>query len=280
MIKKMVFDIGTSGDSITLYRLQFYTKIDGEWKMYDIGKYIGTIGTNTIEFEKITVELTNYTDAEIHNLQYPFLYSSRSFTLRIGTGPLVVTFKEGLKVLSGMYHGFYYAIPKSVSIYDENDALLFKGSGFTKMVMNGASYATHFYKTTELEVMRVYPTDVIGTIETNDNSHISNIYQIENINLSDITPDNTNIKYLLSFDGRNTYKTYKNNTWSTVDVSVNTNIMNDGMTKTEVESLTSNEFNIALTDNKTLDVLIGMNTQNEYSTPSISEIKVLYLRIV
>ena len=276
MIKKIVFNIPTSSGNVNLYRMQFSTKVDGEWAIYDIGKFIGEID-NGVEFENITVEYLNYGGSTIiAGLKGPFLFTG-NFQLTYGDGPLVITFKEGLRVLSGIYYGFYYAVPTNMIIYDENDVVLFEGSGFSKMSMAGANYATHFFATKDLEIMRVYPKNTLGTIETNDNTQVKNIYQIESIIPSQVTPENTDIRYLLSFDGRNTYKTYKDGSWNVVDTS---NIMNEGMTKDEIIALTPNDFDTGMTTDRTLDILIGMTTQNEYSTPSISEVKVLYLRIV
>lgn len=280
MIKKIVFSTNPTSGGQT-FRIQFTTKVNGEWDIYDIGNYIGTIGTTGVEFDKIIVEYSKSISAGLESLKNPFLFNGSSFSIPNGVGALTITFKEGLRVLSGINHGFYSTnLPKKVSIYDENGVLLHEGSELKGIGVSSASYATEFYATPELELMKVYPTNVIGTIETNDNSQVSNIYQIENIVTTQVVPENTDIKYLLSFDGRNTYKTYKNGSWVDVDISIKSNIMNQGMTKDEIEALTKNEFAMVITDNKTMDTLIGMTTGSEYSTPFISEVKVVYLRIV
>lgn len=68
--------------------------------------------------------------------------------------------------------------------------------------------------------------------------------------------------------------------WVDVDITDTSNIMSLGLTKDEIEKLSTKELNLTLTENRTLDILIGMVTQDEYSSPSISEVKVSYLRIV
>lgn len=276
MIKKIIFDFPNA--SVLIYRIQFYTKINGELTIYDIGKYIGVAGYG-IKFDKIDVTCDKFSGTALH-IRNPFEYNGNYTTFSNGTGRMTITFKEGLKVLYGIYHGFVSTLPTKISIYDENDVLLHEGTEFEKMPASGSQNATQFYATPDLELIKVYPTDVIGTIETNDNTQISNIHEIENIIISQSTPENTDIKYLLSFDGRNTYKTYKDSSWSDVDISNKENIMSFGLSKDELESLTENDFSAAINDNKTMDMLIGMSTQNESVSPSISEVKVLYLRIV
>lgn len=276
MIKKIVFAL--PNNATTLYRMHFYTKVNGEWAMYDVGKYLGSVSTNSIEFDNIIVKLGYYTGSSLSSLKTPFTSSYGSgITLSNNTSTLTVIFKNGLKVLSGFYYGFYSYAPTKVSIYDENDLMIYEGTNLEKMVYNSATYATLFYNTKELETMKVYPTNVVGTIESKDTTQITNIYKIESITTTQVQPENTDIRYLLSFDGRNTYKTYRDGLWVTIDTANN---MNEGLTKEELESLTSDDFAKGITDNKTLDILVGMTTDNENVSPSISAVKVLYLRIV
>ena len=283
MIKKIVLDFSSyTSSSSTIYKMQFYTKVDGEWVIYDVGNSISA-NASTAYFDNLSVESTVRASIT-YQLRSAFDGTggtSGNFIAGTGTRTVTITFPNGIRVLSGIYYSWNANFCRNVKIriYDENDRVIYSDDSPTLTSSSSAS-TVHFYKTTGLEVMKVYPINTIGTIETNDNTQITSIYQIEGITTEQNTPENTNIRYLLSFDGRNTYKTYKDNSWVDVDISTKSNIMTQGLTKEEIESLTVTEFNEAMTENKTLDIIGGMTTQDEYSSPSISQVKVLYLKIV
>lgn len=285
MIKKIVFSFPTKIIA-NIYKIKFCTKIDGEWGIYDTGALTGAVQTiNATDFENIYVETTKKA-VNGNVLEYVFSssktadnnYSQFSPTI----GEITVTFKEPIRSLLGIYYSALSNFTDYVQIrvYDENDTLIYEDLTPELTANTSPSQELRLYETVGLEVMKVYPTNTVGTIETNDNTQISNIYQIESIVPTQTVPDNTDIRYLLSFDGRNTYKTYKDGSWDDVDITDTSNIMSLGLTKDEIEKLSTKELNLALTENRTLDILIGMVTQDEYNSPSISEVKVLYLRIV
>lgn len=289
MIKKIVFSCAAAASYADpkIFKIKFCTKIDGEWGIYDTGAITGAVQTiNATDFENIYVETTKKA-VNGNVLEYAFssskTASSSYCTFGPGSGEITVTFKEPIRSLLGIYYSatsYFTNYVQQIRIYDENDSLIYEDLAPTLTANNSPSQELRFYETVGLEVMKVYPTNTVGTIETNDNTQISNIYQIESIVPTQAVPDNTDIRYLLSFDGRNTYKTYRDGSWVDVDITDTSNIMSLGLTKDEIEKLSTKELNLALTENRTLDILIGMVTQDEYSSPSISEVKVSYLRIV
>ena len=279
MIKKIVF-ISKTKSSYKLYRMQFSTKIDGEWQIFDIGKSL-SYNVRAATFDNLIVECSRATTSNIVVRDVFIQGANANFAGGSIGDTITITFTQGIRVLEGIYYAANSTFCNNVkiNIYDENDRIIYTDD--SPKLVSGTSYANlYLYKTPGLEVMKVYPINTIGTIETNSNSQISNIYQIEGIVVDQNTPEDTDIKYVLSFDGRNTYKTYKDGSWIDVDISDTTNIINQGLSKSEIEAITVTEFDNALTANKTLDILSAMVTQNEYVTPSISKIKVLYLRIV
>ena len=278
MIKKIVFTITTTS-GFNLYRMQFSTKIDGEWQIFDVGDVVDYSSRHATFTNLSAISVRPAGQSYIHDA----LCSATSGKHSSGSAgdTIIITFTQGIRVLEGIYCAANSTFCNNVKIdiYDENDRMIYTDN--SPKLVSGTSYNDlHLYKTPGLEVMKVYPINTIGTIETNNTTQISNIYQIEGIVVDQNTPEGTDIKYVLSFDGRNTYKTYKDGSWIDVDISDTTNIINQGLSKSEIEAITVTEFDNALTTNKTLDILSGMVTQNEYVTPSISKIKVLYLRIV
>ena len=82
-------------------------------------------------------------------------------------------------------------------------------------------------------------------------------------------PIDTSIRYLFSIDGRTTWFSIKNGVSQAVDVN---DILTDGMTKDEIESINNYEFGSTVN----LDVMVGLNTQNELSTPVLKSITIQY----
>lgn len=276
MIKKIVFTI-TTKSLYNLYKMQFITKIDGEWQIFDVGNAL-KYNASGATFDNLVVESANSINSTV-TIRDAFMHGSNANFA--GNNTITITFTKGIRVLQGIYYAASSTFCSNVKIdiYDENDIIIYADD--SPDLKSGSSFNDlYLYKTPELEVMKVYPINTIGTIETNDNTQISNIYQIDSITVDQNTPDGTDIKYVLSFDDRNTHKTYKDGSWIDVDISNTSNIINQGLSKSELEALTATEFDNTLTSTKTLDVLSAMVTQNENVTPSISKIKVLYLRIV
>lgn len=281
MIKKLVLNLNTVflGGVV---RLQFVTKVDGNWEIFDIGNTI----TNSI-YEFITNKMTVISDPQVYygSTVGPCFLSPGGKTTFYSEGDYTWTieFNEPLTVLQGFYYYTNGVTFTKITAYDEYDNLIYKRDDCSDMIVGNADdyqsalEANYFLEIPELQVMKAYPIGVVGTIETNDSSRISNIYQIDAITVTQTEPDETNVRYLLSFDGRNTYKTYKDGLWSIVDTS---SIIEQGMSKDELEALSTTEFNTVLTENRTMDILIGMTTQSEIVSPTVSSVKVLYLNIV
>lgn len=276
MIKKIVLG-SASSKSISTYRLQFCTKINGNWDILS-PTLIDCTDSKIATFEEFTIESSKAVSAG--SVANPCLFEGEYFRFVYyeNTNTITVTFTEPLKVLKGIYYHFVDGYYTSLKIYDENDELIYEDDATNFSVgTTTITNSNYFYETSGLEVFKTYPVDTVGTVETNDNSHFTDIYQIESITTTQSVPTNTDLRYALSFDGRTTYKSYKSGLWTDVDA---TTIMTDGMTKDELEALGEVDYSVAITDTGTLDILVGMITTDSTVSPSISNITVDYLKLV
>ena len=287
MIKRVRFkwDYAVTG---TIYwgRMQFVTKINGEWAIFSPGNVLGTDNKNA-EFDSLTVTSSGAWNVN-KKLSSPFLwytdYTSINGSNMSNGGYIDIIFKEGLQVLQGFYYYFTNNHPNILEIYDENDVLIYNNDELKLEYLSSNATSpsaikstNYFFATPELELMKTYPINKLGTLETNDISHVSNAYSIDQILPEYAEPDGTKIRFALSFDGRNTYKVCNHGSWSEIDKD---KIIEDGMTGTELSGLISSNYVLALTESKTVDILVGMITENPNNTPNIIKITTDYLEIV
>lgn len=282
MIKRIHFVYPNGCNVYTkLYRLQFVErKEDGDWGIYEVGKCLSNSAYNCT-FDYLSCNNVNSSppmaSAFLFNGGYGETYQFGP--TNVDTPAYAITFTNPIAELKGFY--YYWDIPPTeMYVFDENDNIIYeeKNLGLANCAGDVLS-SNYFYDTPALRINKSYKTDIVGTVETNNVSHISNVYSINQITPTQIESDGTSIRYLLSFDNRNTYKAYNtdNSNWEVIDKS---EIMTKGMTGTVLEGLTSNEYTLALTDNKTIDVMFGMVTTNYRVSPSVSKILVNYLEIV
>ena len=282
MIKRIHFVYPNGSDVYTrLYRLQFVErKEDGEWGIYEVGRSL----TNTRESCTFDYLSCNHLESS-PPMGNAFLFNG-GYGETYAFGPnnvdspaYRIEFTNPITELKGFYYYWDFP-PTEMYVFDENDNLLYeeKNLGLANCTGDVLS-SNYYYDTPSLRITKSYKTDIVGTVETNNVSHISNVYSINQITPTQIESDGTSIRYLLSFDNRVTYKAYNtdNSNWEVIDKS---EIMTKGMTGTVLEGLTSNEYTLALTNNKTIDVMFGMVTTNYRVSPSVSKILVNYLEIV
>ena len=281
MIKRLDFQFSdVVGGWVRPARLQFVTNVGGEWQIYDIGNLISET-KYVVEFDNIIAKSAWGWDNFRNMFLFNGSYSESSNSYPRGA-TISVTFKNPLSVLKGFYYYFSTSVPSYLKIYDENDTLIYENDNLElelgETTNTSITLASNYFKEIpELQIIKAYPVGVLGTLETNNISHISNIYSVDQILPYQVEPDGTMIRYALSFDNRATYQSYKNGSWNTINKA---NIINEGMTQTELSGLTTSEYVLALTDKKTIDIFIGMMTTNTTTTPSVSKITTDYLEIV
>ena len=285
MIKKVA--IGLPNKEIYIGRLQFYTNVNGTWRIFDYGKVINET-TKYAEFDNLIVNSTRatYGTSERYSITNMIKwYSSYATDITSGNGgEITVTFKTPLKVLKSIYYHFYASPFTYIKVYDEYDNLIYQDLDTANKLVKASGYGQtsivndiNYYETTGLETEKAFPINTIGSLETNDTSHYTNIYEINKCTVTGSVPTNTDMRFALSFDGRNTYKTYSNGTW--VDIN-KTDIMTNGLTKDELEDLTATDYSTGLTSSNTLDFYIGMTTSDSSLSPIIKNISLNYLKIV
>ena len=119
-------------------------------------------------------------------------------------------------------------------------------------------------------------TGEIGLVETNDNNCFRNINSnIKTLKCLYTKPTDTEIKFLISFDKKSTWKMYDGSSWNVVSDTSESNILLNG---SDIEVI--NNF-----DDTTLkaggfvgdmDFKIALHTNDKFKTPGISKIYVEY----
>lgn len=119
-------------------------------------------------------------------------------------------------------------------------------------------------------------TDEIGLVETNDNNCFRNINSnIKTLKCLYTKPTDTEIKFLISFDKKSTWKMYDGSSWNVINDTSESNILLNGSDIDIINNL----------DNATLktggfigdmDFKIVLHTNDKFKTPGISKIYVEY----
>ena len=116
-----------------------------------------------------------------------------------------------------------------------------------------------------------YHINEIGLIKTYTNQ-IKNVNNIEKIKISANELQDTKFRIALSVDSNNTYLKFNGANWDTIQ---ETDIINNGNTIDEINSLTYKDFSYLDLTNKTLDFVIYMETLDSSVTPNIEKIEVI-----
>ena len=113
-------------------------------------------------------------------------------------------------------------------------------------------------------------------ILTNTNMQLNTLdwNKITSVATTQTTPTNTDVRYAFSNDNRNNWKVYKNGSWQNILLSA---INTSGMTKQEVEALTSDQLAGILLF--TLDVAIELISTSTSVYPSADQITFNYDKI-
>ena len=121
------------------------------------------------------------------------------------------------------------------------------------------------------ELIKYYVTDNPQSIITTNNTEVKNITNIKRIQVTQIEPKGTMIRYILSWDDKNTWKIFRNNTWKDVDNLQNENILNEGMDKAELEQVI-----IEFREYVNLNIKCVLMTSYPTEDPSIRKIDIIH----
>ena len=125
-------------------------------------------------------------------------------------------------------------------------------------------------------IIKVYDLNT-GLIETLDTNNFKNIPvdKFEKIKVLYTNPAGTYINCLISFDQKQTWKTFNGTSWSTISDTTPNNILLNGMDISKVNELDKNKL-IAGGFIGDIDFRIAMKTNDNTVTPSITKIYILY----
>ena len=119
-------------------------------------------------------------------------------------------------------------------------------------------------------------TGEIGLVETNDNNCFRNINSnIKTLKCLYSKPTDTEIKFLISFDKKSTWKMYDGSSWNVINDTSESNILLNG---SDIEMI-NNFDNITLKAGGfigDMDFKIVLHTNDKFKTPAISKIYIEY----
>lgn len=286
MIKKIVVS-GKGSTNMQFWGLGLTVPVDGVWtEQWLVGSNVKTVTNNTYICDEFTATTTKPCYGSNNNFWLSSLFTAgtnKYMTFaKSSTFDLTITFTESIAAIKNVIYRFYPGSSNYINrfkAYDENDILLFSSDTTWTPSTSTNTPLTGYLETPDLQTIKIYPTNKLGTIETTDACHITDIYSIDIINPTQVLADNTDVRYLLSFDGRQTYKSYDTTTGAWITVNT-TDIMAQGLTSSELLALTSSEYLLAIdTSYRTLDILVGLITTDETRTPCINSIRVSYYKI-
>ena len=125
-------------------------------------------------------------------------------------------------------------------------------------------------------VIKIYDTKV-GYVETLDANNFRNISanSVERLKSLCVNPLNTHLNCLISFDKKQTWKTFDGLNWSTISDISPENIIVNGMALKDINQLDRNKL-ISGGFTGDLDFKIAMKTNNVNKTPSVTKIYIEY----
>ena len=119
-------------------------------------------------------------------------------------------------------------------------------------------------------------TDEIGLVETNDNNCFRNINSnIKTLKCLYTKPTDTEIKFLISFDKKSTWKMYDGSNWNVISDTSESNILLNGSDIEVINNLDDATLKAGgfIGD---MDFKIALHTNDKFKTPAISKIYVEY----
>ena len=125
-------------------------------------------------------------------------------------------------------------------------------------------------------ITKIYDLNT-GLIETLDTNNFRNIpvNKFEKIKVLYTNPDETFLNCLISFDQKQTWKTFNGTNWITVSSITPNDVLMNGMGMKKVNELDKNKL-IAGGFTGDIDFLIAMKTNDNTKTPSITKIYIEY----
>ena len=125
-------------------------------------------------------------------------------------------------------------------------------------------------------IIKIYDLNT-GLVETLDTNNFRNIpvNKFEKIKVLYTNPDETFLNCLISFDQKQTWKTFNGTNWTTISSITPNDVLMNGMGMKKVNELDKNKL-IAGGFTGDIDFLIAMKTNDNTKTPSVTKIYIQY----
>ena len=192
-----------------------------------------------------------------------------------------------IKILNS-YFGSYYGFDTCDYDIEYNDGLIktghYKSDGLSISIPWQTSYADRDQNIVNAKFdsidfnksFSVYDTN-IGYVETLDTNNFRNISvnTIEKLKSLCVNPSDTHLNYLISFDQKQTWKTFDGLNWNVISDVSPQNIISNDMELIKVSQLSKNKL-IAGGFTGDLDFKIAMKTNDKTVTSSVTKIYIEY----
>ncbi|MDD4781988.1 MAG: fibrinogen-like YCDxxxxGGGW domain-containing protein, partial [Tissierellia bacterium] len=159
------------------------------------------------------------------------------------------------------------------------------GSYQNKPYWSGSSSNYYNWGAIWIKDVSVNPNFSLGTLfpissyttQTKSQINTQNWDHIKNIEIDEETPLSTSIKYLMSFDKKQTWRYFDGTSWKISNLN---NVEIDGMTKTDIEAFTQENLESAggfiKGYTQSIDFAISLKTTDLNNTPSLNQISINY----
>ncbi len=239
---------------------------------FHAGNYDKTIGLNRIGYSYILdyryVSSTNFLKIEFKIPQYfsniQIMHSAYSsiYTHGFKTCDYDIEYEDGITETK------HYISDGSICQYSDEQLM---NNQFDQKIYDSLFDSIDFNKSKQ-----IYDSNV-GYVEALDTNNFRNITvnTVERLKVLYVKPVNTLISCLISFDKKQTWKTFNGNNWIEIsDTSASNMILN----YMDVEVLNSLDKNKLISGGFTgdLDFKIAMKTNDENKTPSVTKIYIEY----
>ena len=136
-----------------------------------------------------------------------------------------------------------------------------------------AQVAYRYNSGTGRETILAYDNTKGWYVSTNTNQLNTLLWaDIQSIAFDETTPASTQVRYLVSFDGRATWKAHSGGSWSTVALG---NIDTQGNSKAQLEALVKADWDLIFTPG-TFDIVSSLKTTDVEQTPQLSQVILTY----
>lgn len=228
---------------------------------------------------------TSYSVAELFSTTVTNGYLRFNSTAAENVAEVTLTFKTGFEPEFIRKVSFVPRLSSSllnasfeIEFYDEKDVLIKSYS--TAGLYDAATMInnTVIFLDTE-DLAPNYITNSPQKITTTDVSRLTDIKSINFMTIKQLEPNGTTLRYAVSFDGRATWKVFRNNMWETLQSVTADDIHLMGMTKDEFEAINHDNWMLEHVDGGNIDVVASLTTSDKTMSPRIYSIKCEHTRI-